>query len=412
MKENRAEKLFGAMNELDDRFVLEAMPEDKPALKASPRWKPMLSAAACFALVALAGVTFISVDLAAGGSSRAPAAAPAASAPAADIMEDSAAEESAPETALPPADNEPAELLPADPPKGGGDHSFDREYRDELYDVYIADCIVGREAGDAWANQVFLKKSPQEQDALPTLYQIIVDLNIPKEALEAKNEELGGELTREVIDALYLEDVEAMKQALTNPLALYYGGEIYTFDELAGGETAADIPAEVLEGYFAKIEAYCWESGQWKYMREDIERARRANGVEKDPLGPWAELTGYWNTVDEPANLFFAFGTEGASGTFRTALWEADGDRGWGTVEELAFNGEDRLWAMIYYPYQEATELRDEWPAGSVQLELDLSQLETTGLLKARYGEEEWKSFAFAGATQEEAFKTYVEQGS
>jgi hypothetical protein len=81
-------------------------------------------------------------------------------------------------------------------------------------------------------------------------------------------------------------------------------------------------------------------------------------------------------------------------------------------VEELAFNGEDRLWAMIYYPYREATELRDEWPAGSVQLELDLSQLESTGLLKARYGEEEWKRFAFAGTTQEEAFQAYGEQGS
>ena len=85
---------------------------------------------------------------------------------------------------------------------------------------------------------------------------------------------------------------------------------------------------------------------------------------------------------------------------------------GYSTVEEIAFNGEVRLWAMIYYPYQEATELRDEWPAGSVQLELDLSGLESAGLLKARYGEEEWKSFAFAGATQEEAFRAYVEQGN
>ena len=36
MKENRAEKLFAAMTELDDRLVLEAAPEEKPVLSHLP----------------------------------------------------------------------------------------------------------------------------------------------------------------------------------------------------------------------------------------------------------------------------------------------------------------------------------------------------------------------------------------
>ena len=47
----------GSLRDMQPRqFIKEANPEEKPALKATPRWKPMLSAAACFALVALAGI--------------------------------------------------------------------------------------------------------------------------------------------------------------------------------------------------------------------------------------------------------------------------------------------------------------------------------------------------------------------
>ncbi|MBQ5755183.1 MAG: hypothetical protein IIV90_05895 [Oscillospiraceae bacterium] len=83
MNRKKAERLFEAMTELDDRFVMEAAPGEKPALKSAPRWKPLISAAACFALVALAGVTFINSDLAAGlagGGSSAPAASSQAAA--------------------------------------------------------------------------------------------------------------------------------------------------------------------------------------------------------------------------------------------------------------------------------------------------------------------------------------------
>ena len=168
------------------------------------------------------------------------------------------------------------------PAVGGSDYTFLRKYIDEVYNIHLASEVVGRDACQEWVDNVFLKKSVEEQVALPTIYQIIVDLEISKEDLIKKNNDNDGiYLSAETIDALYLEDIEEVKKALMSPLALYQDGEIYTFDELSKKtRMAVNIPTETLEEYFDYIETVCEQNGIIKYMQEDIDNARMMNGVE------------------------------------------------------------------------------------------------------------------------------------
>ncbi len=168
------------------------------------------------------------------------------------------------------------------PAIGGSDYTFLRKYIDEVYNIQLASEIVGKEARDEWVNNVFLKKSAEEQEAIPPIYQIIVDLEISKEDLIQKNNENGGiYLSAETIDALYQEDIEEVKKALMSPLALYHEGEIYTFEELSRKtRMAVDIPTETLDEYFDFIEAVCEQNNLSKYMQESIDNARKINGLE------------------------------------------------------------------------------------------------------------------------------------
>lgn len=164
---------------------------------------------------------------------------------------------------------------------GGTDYSFSRKYIDEVYNIQIAYETVGKEVRDEWANNVFLKKSAEEQEALPPIYQMIVELEIPKEDLVKKNNQYDEPyLADNTIDALYEQDVQKMQQLLANPLALYYDGEIYTFDELACGLQEVDIPEETLDNYFDRIVTYCEQEKMLKYMQEDIDNARKACGLD------------------------------------------------------------------------------------------------------------------------------------
>lgn len=168
------------------------------------------------------------------------------------------------------------------PAIGGGDYAFLRKYIDEVYNIHLASEIVGREACQKWVDNVLLKKSAEEQEAIPPIYQIIVDLKISKEDLIKKNNEKGGiYLSAETIEALYEEDIETMKKSLMSPLALYQDGEIYTFDDLSKKtRMVVNIPTETLDKYFDYIETVCEQNGLLKYMQESIDNARKANGLD------------------------------------------------------------------------------------------------------------------------------------
>ena len=177
------------------------------------------------------------------------------------------------------------------PAIGGSDYTFLRKYIDEVYNIQLASEVVGREVCQGWVDNVYLKRTAEEQEGIPPIYQIIVDLEISKEDLIQKNNENGGiYLSAETIDALYQEDIEEVKKSLMSPFALYYEGEIYTYDEFAEthveadipAEThvEADIPAETLDEYFDFIEKVCEQEGIIKYMWESIDNTRKAYGLE------------------------------------------------------------------------------------------------------------------------------------
>lgn len=161
---------------------------------------------------------------------------------------------------------------------GGSDYAFSRKYVDQVYNIYLACEIAGQE-GDEWVDNVFLLKTPEEQEALPPIYQIIRDLNISKEDFIAENNKYvdypGMHFSDDVISGLYQEDINEMKRLLASPLALYYDGEIYTFDELCqDAKLAEDIPAEILGEYLDFIYEVCKQNEIIKYMQEDINKVR------------------------------------------------------------------------------------------------------------------------------------------
>lgn len=162
---------------------------------------------------------------------------------------------------------------------GGGDYTFSRKFRDEVYNTYLTSQIVGEEAAAQWDVE-FLAKSPEEQEGLPPIYQMIRDLNITREQFEAENEKyigFGNYFSQDIIDALYCGNEEEMKILLANPYALVYDGEIYTFNELSNTPatcSAQSIPADVMEEYLDYIESACNEAGILKYEQERIDNLR------------------------------------------------------------------------------------------------------------------------------------------
>ena len=165
------------------------------------------------------------------------------------------------------------------PQIGGGDYTFSRKFRDEVYNTYLTSQIVGEEAAAQWDVE-FLAKSPEEQEGLPPIYQMIRDLNITREQFETENEKyigFGNYFSQDIIDALYCGDEEEMKILLANPYALVYDGEIYTFDELSKNPaliSASGIPMDKVKEYLDYIESVLENAGILKYEQERIDNLR------------------------------------------------------------------------------------------------------------------------------------------
>lgn len=160
---------------------------------------------------------------------------------------------------------------------------LNRKYIDDVYDTYLASLIVGNEAIDEWVNNVYLKKTPKEQEDTSPLYQIIHDLSISREDLTRVSKEHNNRLSELVITALYVDDLEEMKRLLVSPMALYYDCEIYTYDELSKDKKAGEkIPPETIGDYLDFIELVCEYNGEIKYMQEEINDVRRMYNVPEE----------------------------------------------------------------------------------------------------------------------------------
>lgn len=139
-------------------------------------------------------------------------------------------------------------------------YSFVRKYDVKAENLYIISEIVGNEAESDWVDNVYLKKSDEERNALPAVYQAIVELGISEEDFRNKNEEYIDYpdmlISEEMLSALYSEDINEMKRLLADPWALYYDGEVYAFDEMyADPNIVAGVPADVMNEYLDFIEA-------------------------------------------------------------------------------------------------------------------------------------------------------------
>ena len=270
----RKEDLFDALCDIDSNYVKDAHRKNKT--KTNAWWVRLGTMAACLVVLVLCSSVVKNYHVP-------PVVPPIESTdtePSAVEMPSTSSEteSSSTETTATSSETEPHT---EEPPVGGGDYSFLRKYIDEVYNIHIASEVVGREACDEWVKNVYLKKSAEEQEGIPPIYQIIVELEIPKEELIKKNNEHDGiYLSPETIDALYLEDIEEVKKALMSPFALYYEGEIYVYDEFAEGRVEADIPAETLDEYFDYIEEVCVQEGIIKYMWESIDHTRKVYGLE------------------------------------------------------------------------------------------------------------------------------------
>lgn len=191
---------------------------------------------------------------------------------------------------------------------GGSDYTFSRKYIDKVYNIYMAAEVVGVERRDEWVNNVFLLQTPEEQEALPPIYQMIRDLSITKEEFIAENDKYVDYpdmyFSEEIISALYQEDIDEMKRLLASPFALYYDGEVYTFDELSQSQNTrmtANIPADVMNNYLGYIELVCEENGIIKYMQEDIDRVQNTYqlAVEQDEINSESDVTDWVNDVTD-----------------------------------------------------------------------------------------------------------------
>ena len=171
----------------------------------------------------------------------------------------------------------------------GGMSAFNREYQDITYNIaYLEKLydgetqIIEEERLNGWINHVFLNKTIDEQNALPTMVQAVRELGISREQLTALNEErkkLGDDmiLTDEYIAALYLDDPE-MKELLMNPTAYMFDGAIYTWEKIVKmtPDELAEIglDEETLKDYVERVIEYCTENKilDEKYLRAYLEK--------------------------------------------------------------------------------------------------------------------------------------------
>ena len=176
--------LLFAIGNVSPEYIEDASPDKEITVRhVSVKW---VSLAACFCLVTIIGIlAYPKAKL----PIEVPPEPPVIETPTdPPIVENPIVPEV--ESPYTPPENTPvssgADITP--PAIGGSDPTFSRKYIDEVYNIYICDEIVGREASDKWVYEVFLKLSPEEQEALPNVYMMIVDLGISKEALERKKQ--------------------------------------------------------------------------------------------------------------------------------------------------------------------------------------------------------------------------------
>jgi len=110
----------------------------------------------------------------------------------------------------------------------------------------------------------------------------------------------------------------------------------------------------------------------------------------------WHNCVGYWNA----AGGWFAVSDMEDSHTavFRYGLWETEFATDYGRVIELTSAKEGELTALV------------EWDGGAQEtVMIDYSGLDRDGKIRIKIGNGEWSHYMNAGATEAEAYQTYLD---
>ena len=131
----------------------------------------------------------------------------------------------------------------------------------------------------------------------------------------------------------------------------------------------------------------------------------QAEASAADAYEAWAAFVGYWNAAD--GRFFLLDMEDGHSALYLEAVWETGGGRGYARITELYYeNG--IFTANILWPETEATEMNDAMPEVSGSVIVDVTDIEQDGTLRLTDPAGRIWQCRYAGATQEEAYNTYL----
>lgn len=271
----KEEKMLKYMNLLDDKYILEASPSNAKGIRRNRRASKMLLryGALAASLVICIGIGLIIPHLKTGS----PAIPYDTNGQTDNFVH--TGEIKLPETHTRPdnynQDSVQDKIDNIQDAIGGGSTYFERRFVDETYNIAYLRAVYRDETGvvsqeelDKWVNNVYLKQESEERNEYPTIYQAIQYLGVTKEDFIAlnnsrKERDSNMVLSEEIINALYLPEDE-MKEALVHPCALYYDGEIYTWDNLRSVSVevfveSEGVPGEVIQTYIDNLIVYCIE---------------------------------------------------------------------------------------------------------------------------------------------------------
>lgn len=168
----------------------------------------------------------------------------------------------------------------------GGYDVFSKNFIDEVYDIYCCNIILGDDTVEKWVNDVFLKKSDEEMNATPTLYQGVHELSIKKEQLLEYNNNLKNKDTNAVlipdyvIEAIYLNDEKEMIKILASPSALYHDGASFSFNQIKNMSSdemiSLGITSTELKQYSKSVKEVITdevtEKDYEKYYKDDVDK--------------------------------------------------------------------------------------------------------------------------------------------
>jgi len=120
----------------------------------------------------------------------------------------------------------------------------------------------------------------------------------------------------------------------------------------------------------------------------------------------WDRLAGYWSAAD---NLFVAFTYQDGVAGIEYGLWQTEWWR-FGALVDANSTGEYKSTLTIFIEAREASEMYDALPEATEKIFIDLSGLEQDGKINIKVGNNgdgDWHTYAYGGATAQEAFENY-----